>query len=110
MGLTITQKGFDFMGDKSEPVVTGTFAQVKYVLEEYPGLRGNVGAVVAKVWALFYGLSDLIVAGDVVEVLAIIAGGRKHVPNYKTVSRNYHRVCERHPDLYREPVEDKQNV
>lgn len=106
MGLTVTQKGFDFMGDKSEPVITGTFAQVKYVLETKPALRGRVGAVVAEVWHEFYGLDHKIRNGQVDVVLEIIAGEYAGVPNYKTVSRNYHRVCEKHPDLYREPVED----
>lgn len=80
------------------PAITGLFAQVRYVLEEYPECRGDVGATVAKVWFTFYSLGDLIESGDSVAAYKAIAG-KTGMPNYKTVSRNYHRVIEKFPDL-----------
>ena len=105
MSQTIRQMGFPGIAqDDIKATITGTFAQVKFVLEGYPDLRGRVGAVVVKVWAEFYGLEDLIRGGRYESVAEIMAGEHKSVPNYKTVSRNYHRVCKRHPELYQEPA------
>jgi hypothetical protein len=41
----------------------------------------------------------MVEAGNADQVFNVIAGKDPLVPNYKTVSRNYHRVTERHPDL-----------
>lgn len=105
MGGTARQIGM-FGQDLDVPVISGTFAQVKFVLESRADLRGHVGRVVAEVWRQFYGLDNLVRSGDVDAVMDMIGGKRKGTPNYKTVSRNYHRVCEKFPDLYREPPED----
>lgn len=105
MGGTATQHSM-FGDSVTVPMITGTFAQVKYLLETQPQLRGRVGAVVAEVWREFHGLDHKIRAGDVTGVMAVISGQAKGVPNYKTVSRNYHRVCEQFPDLYKEPPEE----
>jgi len=109
MAGTAKQLGM-FGLDKDVPIISGTFAQVRFVLETNPDLRGHVGAVVAKVWDEFHGLGQLIENGQVEVVLDIIGGKRKGVPNYKTVSRNYHRVCKKFPDLYKEPPEDAGNA
>lgn len=102
MGGVVTQMGF--FGDQDRPTITSVFAQVKFVLEAYPELRGKVGAVVVRVWHEFYKLEELVRAGDYETVAAIIGGEAAGVPNYKTVSRNYHRVCEKFPGLYKEPA------
>lgn len=104
----VTQYGLGLAGtpgDRHTPRIRTTFAQVKYILESYPELQGRVGHVVVKVWHEFYGLKALFDAGNYEAVTAIMAGAQPGVPNYKTVSRNYHRVCEKYPDLYRSPEE-----
>lgn len=96
--MTVIQ-GDMFGEDDVRPAISTTFAQVKFVLETDKRCRGNVGRTVAEVWQEFYGFDHMIRRGDVEEILDVIAGEHKSVPNYKTVSRNYHRVLKKHPDL-----------
>lgn len=104
MAGMVRQLGFpEVVDDVDVPVTSRVFAQVRVVLEENPELRGRVGAVVATVWDQFHGLGKLIESGETDAVLAIIAGEWPHTPNYKTVSRNYHRVCEQYPHLAAPP-------
>lgn len=97
--LVVTQ-GALWGGGQDIPIVSGAYRQVKLLLERYPECRGHVGRTVSKYWAEFSGIDQLIENGQVDAVHEIISGERKGVPNYKTVSRAYHRVCKDHPHLY----------
>lgn len=84
------------------PALATVFAQVRYILEEYPECRGNVGLTVAKVWYEFYGLGELVETGNSKAVFAKLAGEDEGFVNYKTVERNIYRVAKKYNDLWSE--------